>query len=155
MIYCFDTSAFIHAAVRAYPLKNIVSFWRKVDDLIDDNRLYCPVAVIKEIEKKDDELCNWIKPRAAKIAIEADARIQSSVVKIMSDPIMSKLVDIERDRSGADPFVLATAQALGYVVVTQEDYGKANKPKIPNIADMLKLKCVKLVDVIVAENWII
>ena len=155
MTYCFDTSAFIHAAVRAYPFKNVPSFWIKLRLLIDEGRLVCPRAVIKEIEQKDDDLHTWIKKCPSEMLIEHDAGIQAVVAEIMAHEHMSKLVNIEKDRSTADPFVIGLARSRGLILVTQEDRGKGKAPKIPNVADEMGLQHIKLVELIVREDWIL
>jgi hypothetical protein len=153
--YCFDTSAFIHAAVRAYPFKNMPSFWKSVEGLVAKGQLVCPRAVLKEIEKKDDELHAWFKKQPSAMILDHDAGIQAVVTQIMGHAVHSKLVDVNRDRSGADPFVIATAVSKNLVIVTQEDYGKASTPKIPNVADALGVKHMKIVDVMIQEGWVI
>ena len=155
MTYCFDTSSFIHAAVRAYPFKNVPSFWVKLNELIDEGRLVCPRAVIKEIEQKDDDLHAWIRRCSPNMTVEHDAEIQGVVAEIMGDPEMSKLVDVEKDRSTADPFVIGLARTRGLILVTQEDRGRGKAPKIPNIAEMMNIKHIKLVELMVREDWIL
>ncbi len=155
MTYCLDTSSFIHAAVRAYPFKNVPSFWVKLRELIDEGRVVCPRAVIKEIEQKDDELHAWIKKCPNEMVIEHDAGIQAIVAEIMADVHMSKLVNVEKDRSTADPFVIGLARSRGLILVTQEDRGKGKAPKIPNIADTMNLQHIKLVELMVREDWVL
>lgn len=155
MTYCFDTSSFIHAAVRAYPFKNVPTFWANLENLIANGKAVCPRAVIKEIEQKDDDLHSWIKKRPTLMTVEHDHAIQAVVTEIMGHPVMSKLVDINKDRSMADPFVIGLAKSRGLILVTQEDRGKGTAPKIPNVADMMGVQHIKLVDVMIRENWVI
>ena len=154
MKYCFDTSAFIHASLRAYPPKNFPSFWKNLDALIESGGVTCPKAVLTELEKKDDELLKWAKGHSKTLIVAHDPKIQAAVSAIMADITLQKLVDINRDRSAADPFVVATAQTRGLILVTQEDYGKKTAVKIPNVCDALGVKHIKLVDLIVTENWV-
>jgi hypothetical protein len=55
-IYCFDTSALIHAWIRAYPPKHFGSLWKQLDGLIAVGRMLSSVEVYNELKKKDDEL---------------------------------------------------------------------------------------------------
>ncbi len=87
MKYCFDTSVFIHAALRAYPQINFPSFWNNLDTLIQSGNVVCPKAVLNELEKKDDDLLSWAKMRAGKLIIEHDQPIQNTVTQIMADPV--------------------------------------------------------------------
>ena len=154
MKYCFDTSAFIHASLRAYPPLNFPSFWKNLDALIQSGKVICPKAVLTELEKKDDDLLKWAKQHHGKLIIQHDQLIQTAVTGIMAGPGLQKLVDVNRDRSAADPFVVATAKTRGLILVTQEDYGKKTAVKIPNVCDALGVKHIKLVDLVVAEKWV-
>lgn len=154
MKYCFDTSAFIHASLRAYPPLNFPSFWKNLDALIKAGLVTCPKAVLTELEKKDDDLLKWAKGHAKTLIVDHDSSIQGVVSSIMADPVLQKLVDVNRDRSAGDPFVVATAKSRSLILVTQEDYGKKAAVKIPNVCDALGVKHIKLVDLIVAEKWI-
>jgi len=114
----------------------------------------CPKAVLNELEKKDDDLLSWAKLHSGKLIIEHDHAIQNTVTQIMADPVLQKLVDVNRDRSAADPFVVATAKTRELILVTQEDYGKKTAVKIPNVCDALGVTHIKLVDLVIAEKWI-
>lgn len=154
MKYCFDTSSFIHASLRAYPPLNFPSFWANLDALIQSGNVTCPKAVLTELEKKDDDLLKWAKSHAKALIVDHDQKIQTAVSSIMADPVLQNLVDINRDRSAGDPFVVATAQTRSLILVTQEDYGKKTAVKIPNVCDALGVKHIKLVDLIIAERWV-
>ena len=58
--YCTDTSALIelHAT---YGSDVFVSLWQKVAGLVKEGRLIAPREVLREIEKKDDDLLKWVK----------------------------------------------------------------------------------------------
>lgn len=154
MKYCFDTSSFIHASLRAYPPLNFPSFWKNLDSLIQSGNVTCPKAVLTELEKKDDDLLKWAKAHSKALIVEHDQPIQTVVSAIMADSVLQKLVDINRDRSAGDPFVVATAKTRGLILVTQEDYGKKTAVKIPNVCDAIGVKHIKLVDLIIAEKWV-
>ena len=154
MKYCFDTSSFIHASLRAYPPLNFPSFWKNLDALIQSGKVTCLKAVLTELEKKDDDLLKWAKAHSKILIVEHDQEIQATVSVIMADPVLQKLVDINRDRSAGDPFVVATAKTRGLTLVTQEDYGRKTAVKMPNVCDALGVNHIKLVDLIVGEKWV-
>jgi hypothetical protein len=122
-IYCFDTSALIHAWIRAYPPKHFGSLWKQLDGLIAAGRMVSSVEVYNELKKKDDELAGWAKDRKDEIFREIDDPVQVAVVMLMRT--YPKLVDTSKGKSGADPFVIAQAMGANptHVVVTQEDGG--------------------------------
>lgn len=55
-VYSVDSSALIHAWNRAYRPKNFPTFWKLIDDLIDEEGLKCSMEVLEELKKKDDDL---------------------------------------------------------------------------------------------------
>ena len=58
--YCIDTSALIDLKW-VYPWVTFPTLWEKIGNLIKQGRLIAPQQVLKEIEKKDDELLKWLK----------------------------------------------------------------------------------------------
>lgn len=149
-IYSIDSSALIHAWNRAYRPKNFRSFWRHLDDLIDEGRLKASIEVFEELKKKDDEVHAWAKERKERLFVEIDAEVQDAVIDLMER--YPRLVDTVRDKSGGDPFVIALALVAQpkMIVVTQEDDGKV---RIPDVCYGERLTPIKIADLIEMENW--
>lgn len=55
-MYCIDTSALIAAWEERYPIDHCPRFWKAINDIVAAGRLVAPVPVLKEIEKKSDDL---------------------------------------------------------------------------------------------------
>lgn len=152
--YSIDTSALIHAWVRSYPIHNFPSFWNRIDDLIEADRLCASIEVLNEIKKRNDGLFKWANERLSIfIDIEGDD-LQIQVAGILHR--YPRLVDTRKNRSAADPFVIAVASLDDppLVVVTQE--GATNNIKKPNIPDICAeegLDCISIVDLIVRQDW--
>ena len=152
--YCVDTSAFIHAWRRSYPIENFPKFWEFIDNLISNKRLLASKEVYAELAKRDDELLEWAKSRMDMfVDIEGD-----EIQKVVSDILGNypRLVDTRKNRSAADPFVIALASMYDppLVVVSQE--GASNnieKPNIPDVCAAMRLRCIQLLDLIKDENW--
>lgn len=53
----------------------------------------------------------------------------------------------------ADPFVIALAQEHGLTVVTSENQGSDDHPKIPRVCSWLTVPCVNGVELFRAEGW--
>lgn len=149
-IYSIDSSALIHAWNRAYRPKNFRSFWRHLDDLIDEGRLKASIEVFEELKKKDDEVHAWAKERKERLFVEIDAEVQDAVIDLMER--YPRLVDTVRGKSGGDPFVIALALVAQpkMIVVTQEDDGKV---RIPDVCYGERLTPIKIADLIEMENW--
>ena len=126
MIHVFDTSVWIEAWWRHYRIGRFPTLWQDLASFIDEGRVISPMEVLKEIEKQEDDLFKWLKQRQ-QVFREVDVRTEDMVREIMkSHP---RLVDINRDRSGADPWVIALAVVETAVVVTYENRGKKALPK--------------------------
>lgn len=153
VIYSIDTSCLVHGWRRAYPPKRFAGLWARIDHLIDEGRLVASIEVYNELEKKDDEIFAWAKERKATLFREIDDDVQGAVVHIMQ--AYPKLVDTGKGKSGGDPFVIAQALASDPVltVITQEQGGSAEKPRIPFVCKAEGVPCIDLLSLIEAEDW--
>lgn len=147
--YVLDTSALIHAAVRAYPMDVFGSFWTRLADLIADGRAFAPKEVEKEIKRQDDDLHKWCKGKNG-LFVPPEVEIQQAMSAVTQQ--FPSLVDETKGRGLADPWVVATAQVSSATVVTQE-FPKPTKPRIPDACRVLKIPCVNLLELIRAEGW--
>jgi len=149
--YCIDTSALMDAWHRWYPPEVFISLWQYVEQLVDDGRLFTSEEVLRELERKSDELHNWIKIRKSACLPLTDL-IQERVSDILLE--FPKLVDSRTGKSFADPFVIATASVHWATVVTGEKpTGSRDRPKIPDVCSHLEIECISIVDLIRREKW--
>jgi len=151
-VYSIDSSALIHAWNRAYRPRNFPTFWRLLDDLIEEGRLKASIEVLEELKKKDDEVYAWAKARKETMFVDLDDSTQDAVIDLMNR--YPRLVDTVKGRSGGDPFVIALSAAATpkMVVVSQEDSGKV---RIPDVCYGEGIKAIKLADLIEAESWVL
>lgn len=136
--------------MKNYRIKSFPSFWSNIDELIDDGVIAAHVEVLRELEKQEDELYDWAKARLH-LFREIDEHIESAVRKISKQ--FPTLVDYRRDRSGADPWVIALAFVEGAAVVSDENRGKRDKPKIPDVCEKLGIRHVRVADLIEEQGW--
>lgn len=151
MRYSIDTSAILDGWIRYYPPDAFPGLWDRLDGLIMDGDLRATEEVFHELAKKDDKVHDWAKERKS-LFVPIDDRIQPIVSSILGD--FEKLVDTRRNRSGADPFVIALAMVESCTVVTGERAsGSLDRPNIPDVCAKLKVPCVSLLQLIRAEGW--
>ena len=100
--------------------------------------------VYVELAKKSDELHDWVKDRKQMLVpLSSDIQRQASAL-LAEHP---RLVDTLRNRSMADPFVIATAIVLDATVVTGEGLsGKMDKPRIPDVCDAKGIRWVSFLE---------
>jgi hypothetical protein len=154
VIYCIDTSALIAAWQERYPPENFPPFWKRVDDLINSDRLVAPLEVLRETKKRSDELHDWLSEREHMFR-ELDEKIQDAAAKVLAK--FPRLVGELKFRTSADPFVIALARVRKLQIVTDEKpTGNLNRPNIPDVcAELGMAPCVGLLQLIQAENWVI
>ena len=153
MIYCIDTSAWLDGWARDYPQEVFPSLWDNLADSIKAGVLKCSEEVYVEIEKKDDGLHDWLKARK-QVLVPIDEEIQATVLELLT--AYPRLVDTHRNRSQADPFVVATAERLGrdtVVVTGEKPRGKLDTPKIPDICEVRGLRCITFLDMLRELGW--
>ena len=146
MPYCVDTSGWLDGWQRHYPPDVFPSMWTKLDVLVNSGEILSSEEVYLELKKKSDELHDWIQARK-QMLVPLDEPIQLRAAGLLSE--FPRLVDTLRGRSKADPFVIATAMERGAVVVTGEPLtGKLDKPRIPDVCQVKKIRCITFLEMI-------
>jgi predicted nucleic acid-binding protein len=130
--YCLDTNIFIESWNKYYSMELCPQYWQILDDLAKKNIVFSPIEVKKEIEKTDDGLKEWIRDKPY-FFIDIDEDTQKNMRIIMKEH--PRLVDTIRQRSIADPWVIALALTRNGIVVTKETLAgpSAKRIKIPDV----------------------
>lgn len=136
--YCLDTNVFIEGWNKYYSLELCPGYWNILDNLAQEDRVFSPVEVKREILKLDDGLSDWIKSRPY-LFKDITLDVQKHLRQIMASH--GRLVDSIRQRSIADPWVIAFAMTEGAVVVTKEMPVGPNsrRIKIPDVCHALNI----------------
>ena len=135
-IYCLDTNVLIEPWTKYYSIDRCPQYWDILDDLAQEGVVFCTPEVQRELEKVDDDLLAWVKDRPYLIE-ETTEDVQRKLRKVLSQ--FQRLVDTTKDRSMADPWVIAHAMSKDAVVVTKEAVAGTNTPriKIPDVCQKL------------------
>ena len=151
MKYSVDTSAIIEGWTRGFPPDVFPPVWAKIEELIDDGVLRATEEVLYELEKKDDEVYKWACHHQ-NMFIPTNERIQEAVRFILRE--YTRLIDTRKNRSGADPFVIALALVESLSVVTAENIsGSLEKPKIPDVCGALGIRCLNMLELFREQGW--
>ena len=106
--------------------------------------------MFEEIKAQDDEILEWAN-EFEEIFYPLTEEIQIEAIKILETH--DNLVDLKKRKSGADPFVIATAMVHSCTVVTEEKpSGGPKKSKIPDVCKDYGVKCVKILDMLRSEG---
>jgi hypothetical protein len=154
--YCIDINALIDLWRRKYAPDVFPSLWEKIESLISRGELIAPREVLRELEKKDDELLRWAKSHKG-MFIELDNEQQLLVRNILKE--FPRLADENKETPDADPFVIALAMSKGWTVVTSEQPANLTvnptaRPKIPNACERFNVKCIyDLLEFFREQKW--
>jgi hypothetical protein len=150
--YSVDTSGLITSWRVTHNPRNYPTFWARLDQLISNHELRASEEVLEDLSKKDDDVYDWAKLRP-EMFVPLYENIQLALKAIMKR--FPRIVDSRRNRSGSDPWVIALAQVENLTVITLE--GRTNnleKPRIPDVCDELKIKCMDMHGLIREQGWV-
>lgn len=137
-----------------YPIDVFPSVRQKLGDIAREKIVVSPREVLRELEKRDDELYKWVKENIS--FHNLDYEQQEIVRNIMAR--FPNLVDINKPTPEADPFVIALAKSYNLIVIAQENRvkisGPESKPKIPNVCDELNVEWIRLLDLFREQGWV-
>ncbi len=150
--YCLDTSALIAAWDERYPIDHFPRLWDHMEAALESGTAVVHESVIDELLKRSKDLAKWIK-RIPDAIVPFEREIQIKSRQILSRH--PRLVMIHKSAFAADPFVIATASLRGLTVVSEEGFGSASKPKIPDVCKAEGPKCIRLLDLIRENRWVI
>lgn len=136
--YCLDTNVLIQAWQKYYSPKFCPDYWTLLSELGGQGIIFIPQMVNEEIIRTDDDLSHWlIKSDIPVLKIDTNV---TNFLKVIyaADPSHKNLVDNTKQRSLADPWVIAHAINENAIIVTKEEKVTAantTRIKIPNVCD--------------------
>jgi Domain of unknown function (DUF4411) len=149
--YSLDTSALLDGWRRYYPPDMFPSVWSRLDACIHTGQLMATEEVLFELAKQDDDLYKWACERKS-LFVPIEGSIQPVVSSILSHH--KQLVDTRKNRSGADPFVIALAKVKDGVVVTGErPTGQLDRPNIPDVCEAMGIRWLTLLQLFREQGW--
>ena len=117
--YCLDANVLIQAWQKYYSPKICPTYWEALNKLGKADRVFLPQMVHDEITRTDDDLSKWLKKSDMPMR-KMDGNVTECWRKILAqNPIHQFLVDNTKNRSLADPWVIAHALNENACVVTK------------------------------------
>jgi predicted nucleic acid-binding protein len=153
--YCLDTNVLIQAWQKYYAPKFCPDYWTLLNDLGSKGTIFIPQMVNQEINRTDDDLSKWLKNSQIPV-LKIDTNVTSFLKAIYAaHPTHIHLVDNTKQRSLADPWVIAHAINENATVVTKEEKVTAlnsNRIKIPNVCENMGIPWINDFDLISKLN---
>jgi predicted nucleic acid-binding protein len=148
--YSFDTSAILNGRRDLFRPKVFQTLWAQIEDAITAGQIRSVDEVKRELAKRDDDAKQWADAQPD-LYVPLELPIQQSAAQILGTH--PRLVGQGGKRSAADPFVIALAMVQNGTVVTQETAKNLTSPRIPDVCGDLGVRCVTLMEFIVAQGW--
>ena len=147
--YVIDTSSLTEMR-RVYPTDIFPSAWKKLTDMAEAGILISAEDVYEELSAFDDEVLKWAKSQS-QIFYPLDHDVQEQAAKILASH--PSLIDLKKNKSSADPFIIATAIHNGCTLVTEEKLSNSPvKVKIPDVCKDYDIDCINLVEMFRRES---
>jgi hypothetical protein len=145
-----DTCSFT-ALRRVYPNDVFPGAWQAISQMAESGMLISSIEVLIELEAQEDIITDWAR-KHRQIFIPLFPDIQNTATEILRD--FPNLLDLNNQKSSADPFLVATALLNKCIVVTEET-AKGNGAKvirIPNVCSNLGVPCLNLLELFRTEK---
>lgn len=122
-----------------------------MEEAIGDGQIIAPMFVRDELKRKEgDQLYAWAENNISMfLPMEAELQVAQKTI-INRYP---RLISEAKNRSLCDPWVIALAQIHQCPVVSEENRGGNSTPKIPDVCDGFRIKCLKVADLIEELGW--
>ncbi|WP_373033285.1 DUF4411 family protein [Sulfurovum sp.] len=133
-----------------YPKDVFPTAWEKISNLSKSGTLISAEDVLEELNVFDDEILKWAQEQLD-FFYPLDRNVQKLATKILTE--YPGLLDLKKNKSSGDPFIVATAMYTGCSLVTEEKYSNSpTRPKIPNVCKALGIECINLVEMFRREG---
>lgn len=142
-MFVFDSSAFINGSRYHFFPDIMRPVWVLVENAIDDGRVIVPRQVFVELKVQDDEMTELLRRHKAAIA-EPSEHVQRRAGVLENEFPKPGI------RNGADPFILAEAEAREFTVVTYEgttlsgERARRWEKSMPAICNRFDIPCCTL-----------
>ena len=141
-IYLIDANVLIRAHGDYYPIDRIKPFWDWLLAEAEAGRVQMPREIYDEVAKSPDLLGQWLRqPEVKKAIVLPEATDGVTLATAIAKGYAPDLDDVELEKIGRDPFLIAAALVRpDRVVVTREVSSpkkqRANR-KVPDVCDTM------------------
>ncbi len=146
MLYLLDANVLITAKNSYYGFDRVPEFWEWLVHVASHGRVKMPVEIYDEIKDGNDALAVWVRDQTNKDALLLDEDVDPQIVaRVIDSGYATDLTDVEVEKIGRDPFLIAYALADKDRCVVATEVSKptairANR-RIPDVCKTLGVKC--------------
>ena len=146
MLYLLDANTLIDANRNYYGISQVPEYWEWLVHWGCLGRIKIPIEIYEELKIGSDELSKWAKNIDVKSALVFEEEVNIGLIRqVILEGYGSDLDDIEVEKLGRDPFLIAYAAVAPKtrVVVTSErskpNATRGNR-KIPDICTQFNIR---------------
>lgn len=142
-LYLLDANVFIHANRDYYPIDRVPEYWAWLAYHAEAGTLKVPKPVWEELTPHDESLKAWLNAHKEIFLLDPDE--SDTLVPNVLALYGVRLTDVEIERIGQDPFLIAAASFYGGVVVSKETSNPRKERagrKIPDVCRDLGVQCI-------------
>ena len=120
MLCLLDANVLIDANRDYYPIKRVPEFWTWLEHLGKHMQVKVPLEIYEELEVGDDDLAIWTIEHKTQMLL--DEAVRPHLVADVTNRYAEHLSDVEVEKIGRDPFLIAyaVANARRRCIVTTE-----------------------------------
>jgi hypothetical protein len=150
--YWFDTDTFVNPSRGAYQFNILPQYWEFIEQKAKEKVILSSTMVLNELigNRNPDALELWAKSQNSNgnLFVTPDEEVQGRyrrIIALVNNHPPYKIQYITKFLDGADPWIIAHCATYGGRIVTFEtSCPNSTKPKIPDVADMIDVKCINL-----------
>lgn len=147
--YVIDTCSLTKMR-HTYPNDVFPTAWAKLTELSIAGIIISAEDVLEELSSFDDEVLEWARGQSD-FFHPLDSKIQKAATDILRKH--PGLLDLRKNKSSGDPFIIATALCTQCIIVTEEKLSNSpTRPKIPNVCKAVGVECITIVDMFRREG---
>ncbi|MDZ7859775.1 MAG: DUF4411 family protein [Candidatus Krumholzibacteriota bacterium] len=159
MLFLLDANVLIDANRDYYSIDRVPEFWDWLEYKGNGGEVKIPIEMYEEIAEGNDNLGNWTKRPDIERAILLDEDVEESLVeKVIKEGYASDLTDVEVEKIGRDPFLIAYGlQDIEERRIVTTEVSKLTKIRanrhIPDVCDDFGLLAINTFEFIRALNF--
>lgn len=147
--YVIDTSALIDL-YKQYPRRIFSGLWTRFEEMCNEKLIIAPKEVLSELRRQDDDLLQWAKDNGDIFLepSENEVLILARIFEVYPPQIIAKY----DTTPWADPLVIACAAHYRLGII-QHESNDSNQYKIPPVARIFGVPCIRLVEFFDEQGW--
>jgi hypothetical protein len=146
LLHLLDANVLITANRLYYPLERVPEFWDWLVHQGETGNVKMPLEMVEEITGSADNLSTWLSEKANLDALLLDEDTDVALVRrVTNEGYAPDLTDVEIEKIGRDPFVIAAAfrspdeRLVVTTEVSKPAAQRANR-KVPDVCNSLGVR---------------